>query len=115
MTLAQNPAEELIKLLRPSRTPADGRINAIDKTWEEWVLRTGAQPPDFDKMPSLAELPDPLLIREGPHAVKVTTPALWSVQKGLLRRDIEHWMFGRMPPAPDNLRATVTASRREGR
>ena len=115
MTLAQNPAEELIKLLRPSRTPADGRINAVDKTWEEWVRRTGEQPPDFDKMRSVAELPDPLLIREGSHGVRVTTPALWKVQKGLLRRDVEQWMFGKMPPAPNNLRATMTASRHEGR
>ena len=111
----QNRAEDVIRLLRPSRTPADGRINAVDKTWEEWVRRTGTQPPDFDKMPSLAELPDPLLIREGAHAVRITAPALWNVQRGLLRRDIEHWMFGKMPPAPDNLQATVTASRHVGR
>ncbi len=114
-TLAQNPAEDLIRVLRPSRTPPDGRINAIDKTWEEWVRRNKAQPPDFSRMPSYPELPDPLLIREGKDAVRVTTPALWKVQRGLLKKDIEQWMFGKMPPAPDNLRATVTSSSREGR
>lgn len=114
-TFAQSSAEDLIRILRPSRTPPDGRINAVDKTWEEWVRRTGAQPPDFDKMPSIPELPDPLVIREGTHAVKVTTPALWNVQKRLMRRDIEQWMFGKMPPAPDNLTATVTATKRDGR
>ncbi len=112
---AQNRAEEIIKLLRPSRPPADGRMNAYDKTWEEWVRRTGEQPPDFDRMPSIAELPDPLFIREGNGGTRVTTPSLWNVQKGLLRKQVEQWMFGRMPPAPDNLRATVTASRQEGR
>jgi hypothetical protein len=27
---------------------------------------------------------------------------------------VERWIFGRMPPKPDNLRATVKSSRREG-
>lgn len=114
MAFGQNRAEEAIRLLRPSGTPPDGRINATDKNWEEWVRRTGEQPPDFDKLPSYAELPDPLVIRQGADAVKVTTPALWQTQRGLLKKDIEHWMFGKMPPAPDNLRASVTPDRREG-
>ena len=112
--LTQNRAEEAVRLLRPSRTPPDGRINAKDKTWEEWVRRTGEQPPDFDAMPSVPDLPDPLIIREGKSVVNVTTPALWNVQKKLLRDQVEKWMFGRMPPAPGNVRATVTASRKEG-
>jgi hypothetical protein len=27
---------------------------------------------------------------------------------------VEHWIFGVMPPAPTNLRSTVTATHREG-
>jgi dienelactone hydrolase len=107
--------EELLGILRPSRPPANGRINAVDRTWEDWVRRTGELPPDFDAMPSIPELPDPLLLRENGRTVRVTTPELWERQKRTLRAQVEHWMFGRMPPAPDNLRATVTASRREGR
>jgi dienelactone hydrolase len=107
--------EELMGILRPSRPPSNGRINAVDRTWEEWVRRTGELPPDFDAMPSIPELPDPLLLRDNGHAVPVTTPELWERQKRALRSQVEQWMFGRMPPAPDNLRATVTASRREDR
>jgi dienelactone hydrolase len=107
--------EELLRILRPSRPPSNGRINAVDRTWEDWVRRTGELPPDFETMPSHPELPDPLLLREDGRAVPVTTPELWARQKRALRAQVERWMFGRMPPAPDNLRATVTASRREGR
>ena len=61
-------------MLHPSRTPANGRINAHDRTWEDWLKRTGELPPDFDAMPSIPELPDPLLLREDGRAVPVTTP-----------------------------------------
>lgn len=106
--------DELLRVLRPSRPPANGRINAADRTWEDWVRRTGELPPDFASMPSIPELPDPLVLRENGRTIPVTTPELWARQKRALRAGVEQWMFGRMPPAPGNLRATVTASRREG-
>jgi len=106
---AEDPARtlaELLSLLKPSRVPADGRLNPFDKTWEEWVRRTGELPPDFDKLRSIPGLPDAL---EG-----VTTQAQWQARKQLLRRDVQHWIFGQFPPTPTNLRAVVAASRREG-
>jgi dienelactone hydrolase len=54
------------------------------------------------------------VLRENGKATPVTIPALWARQRQVLRNDIEHWIFGRMPPAPDNLRATVTATRHDG-
>jgi dienelactone hydrolase len=106
--------DEIVRMLQPSRPPPSGRINQYDRTWEDWVTRTGELPPDFDALPSIPDLPDPLLVREGNRAVPVTTPALWARQRQVLRGQVEQWMFGRMPPAPDNLRASVTATRREG-
>lgn len=106
--------DELLKMLHPSRPPATGRINAFDRTWEEWLRRTGELPPDFDAMPSIPELPDPLVLREGGRSIPVTTPGIWARQRVSLRTQIEYWIFGTMPPAPDNLRATVTATHREG-
>src|SRR5262245_5695377 len=106
--------EHFLKTFLPSKTPPTGRINAIDKTWEEWVRRTGELPPDFDAMPSIPELPDPLLIREGGRTRQVRTPAEWEQQKKWLRSQIEQWMFGHMPPAPDNLRTIVTGTEMEG-
>ncbi|MBI4902574.1 MAG: alpha/beta fold hydrolase [Acidobacteria bacterium] len=99
--------DQLLQVLRPSRVPPDGRINAVDRTWEDWIRRTGELPPDFDAMPSIPGLPDPL---QG-----VQTGAQWTERKKVLRAGIEHWMYGKFPPAPDNLRAVVTATRKEGR
>jgi dienelactone hydrolase len=99
--------DQLLSLLRHSSVPADGRLNAHDKTWEDWVRRTGELPPDFDSLPSIPGLPDPLK--------SIHSPDEWIRQKPRLREEIQHWMFGTFPPAPSNLRAVVTASRREGR
>ncbi|HUS07404.1 MAG TPA: alpha/beta fold hydrolase, partial [Bryobacteraceae bacterium] len=106
--------EHFLKTFPPSRTPATGRINAYDKTWEEWVRRTGELPPDFQSMPSIAGLPDPLLMQENGRTRQVRTPAEWEHQKKWLRSQIEQWMFGHMPPAPGNLRGVVTGTEKEG-
>jgi dienelactone hydrolase len=115
MTLHGQTLEQLLRVLQPSRPPAVGRINAFDKTWEDWIRRTGEQPPDFDKMPSIPGLPDPLLPLDGARGPAVRTAVQWERQKKALRKAVEHWLFGTMPPAPGNLRAEVKATRREGR
>jgi len=79
-------------------------MNAHDKTWEEWQRRTGELPPDFDAMPSEPWLPDAL---KG-----VASPAAWPACREVLKRDVQHCMFGRYPPKPENLRAVVTNERR---
>ncbi len=106
--------EEFLKIFPHSRKPPTGRINAYDKTWEDWVKRTGALPPDFDAMPSNPDLPDPLVLRENGRRIPVASRALWDRQKKWVLSQAEHWLFGTMPPKPDNLRAIVTGSRREG-
>lgn len=110
-TKQKETLDQFLRVLQPSRTPADGRINAHDKTWEEWLRRTGELPPDFDTLPSIPGLPDPLLGPKGP----VKNAAEWNSQKQRLREQVQHWMFGRFPPAPGNVRAVVTSERREGR
>jgi dienelactone hydrolase len=96
----------LLRLLSPSLTPRTGRMNAFDKTWEEWVQRTGELPPDFAAMPSIPELPDPL--------DRVANEAQWLEKRKWIRAQFEQWVFGHMPPAPDNLRAVVTGTHIEG-
>ena len=54
----------LLKVLNRSSSNITGRITAQDKNWEEWQRRTGELPPDFDAMPSIPELPDPLMMTE---------------------------------------------------
>ncbi len=95
-----------MRVLSPTLKPKTGRINAVDETWEGWQKRTGELPPDFASMPSHAFLPDPL--------AGVRTPEEWTVRRQEIRAQLEHWLTGRMPPAPDNLRAVITGERREG-
>jgi pimeloyl-ACP methyl ester carboxylesterase len=106
--------EMFLKIFPPSSPPVSGRINAYDKTWEDWVKRTGELPPDFQAMPSIANLPDPLILTKDGRQIAVTNEALWNSQKEWIRSQVEQWVFGRMPPPPDNLRAVVTGTRREG-
>lgn len=103
--LAQS-TEELLKLLTPSSRTATARINAVDRSWEDWLKRTGASQPDFLEMRSQPMLPDPL---EG-----VRTRADWQKRREWIRAEYEKWIFGRMPPPPGNVRAVVTDSRSDG-
>jgi dienelactone hydrolase len=106
--------EDFLNIFPHSRKPRTGRINAYDQTWEDWVKRTGALPPDFDSMPSIPGLPDPLVLWENGRSIPVTSKTLWERQKKWILSQTEHWVFGTMPPKPDNLRAVVTGTRREG-
>lgn len=96
----------LLRTLTPSRPPQTGRINAIDRTWEEWQKRTGELPPRFSAMLSQPFLPDVLA---GIHNAED-----WLAHNQETRRQMEQWLTGKMPPAPDNLRAVITAERLEG-
>jgi dienelactone hydrolase len=96
----------LLKVLPHSSTRITGRINAADKSWEDWVARSGELPPDFDALPSIPDLPDPL---QG-----VASREQWAQKRKWIREQFERWVFGRMPPPPDNLRAVVTGAVREG-
>jgi dienelactone hydrolase len=110
----QADLELLLDRLLPSRSPLTGRMNAVDKTWEEWVERTGELPPDFEAMPSRAHLPDPLIKWEDGTATPIQSPEEWEEQRAWIRAQVEHWIFGQMPPAPDNLRVAFTEEKREG-
>jgi pimeloyl-ACP methyl ester carboxylesterase len=74
--------------------------------WEQWLLRSGELPPDFDLLPSLPYLPDPLRFQDGREVVDAGS---WRERRGELRRLLEHWLTGTVPPPPGNLRSTVLA------
>ena len=95
---------DLQRILPPTDTRITGRISAQDKSWEDWVRRTGELPPDFDSMPSVPELPEPHL----------TTREAWLRERQHIRGLFEQWFYGKMPPPPDNLRAVVTGTHDEG-
>lgn len=97
---------ELQSLLAPSNTKATARINAVDRTWNDWISRSRELPPDFDTLPSEPFLPDPL---EG-----VRNRTDWEKRKAAIRPQLQHWLIGRLPPAPTNLRAVVLQEKKEG-
>src|SRR5207244_4139621 len=84
-----------LQLLRDRLLPVlplrpGGRINAYDTTWEDWLRRTGELPPDFDAMPSVAHLPDPLVSLEGSKPVRITSAEQWAQQRQWIRSQVEH-------------------------
>lgn len=114
-TAAAQPRQDLdvlLRLLPPSNTKITGRINAHDKSWEEWQRRTGELPPDFSKLPKRPFLPDPFV--DVSTQRPVTTRAEWAAQRDHIRALYEKWVFGRMPPKPSNLKATVLKESKDG-
>jgi len=112
LVLATLPLFAQIEQLPPTNPKITGRISASDKTWEEWVKRTGERPPDFEKLPSLPFLPDPL--RKQSTGARITTQAEWQKQRSWIREQYQRWISGTFPPKPDNLRARITSERSEG-
>jgi dienelactone hydrolase len=107
--------ETLQKILpRTTTSELTGRMNGGDKSWEAWLARTGELPPDFEAMPSNNYLPDPLVRVEGTTQTPITTLEQWTHERQRLRSEFEHWVYGKMPPPPDNLRGVVTETRRDG-
>ena len=124
VTLAENGtgkrAEFLEKLipilyLEADETSADPRIYKEHQNWTEWLEQTGELPPDFDALPASAELPDPLMIRENGREIPMTTNDQWQRKRAWMREQLQHWVYGSMPPPPGNVRPTVRSTRRDGR
>jgi pimeloyl-ACP methyl ester carboxylesterase len=107
MAKRRETLEVLLKILPRRRAELNGRMNAYDKSWEDWLKRTGELPPDFDALPSLPFLVDPL---EG-----VSTPEQWKQKRRQIRAQFEQWVFGKMPPQPDNLRSQITGTETDGK
>ena len=62
--------------------------------------------PPADKLPSQAELPDPLVALDG---TRIASPEQWqSRRRPELLRLFQHYMYGAPPAGPVTVRATVT-------
>jgi cephalosporin-C deacetylase-like acetyl esterase len=89
---------DLLKMLPPS--PA----------WEQWLRASGELPPDFDSLPSLPGLPDPLRFANGRP---VKSKAQWAERRQELLRLFGHYVIGTLPPPPGNVRAAELKERAE--
>ena len=82
--------------------------------WNEWLSRTGELPPDFDTLPTLMDLPDPLLRDDKGKQVRITTKEQWERKRSFLKQMFQHYVTGRFPPPPGNLQATILRETKDG-
>jgi hypothetical protein len=68
----------------------------------EAAAPAGKQLPGQEKLPSNLELPDPFQMNDGS---RVKTPADWARRRAELTELILGYEYGRMPPAPGNVKA----------
>jgi dienelactone hydrolase len=107
MERRRDELQVLRTLLAPTNTKISGRINATDKSWDDWLNRTGELPPDFTTLPKRAALPDPL---EGVHAREQ-----WQARRKQILDDYQHWVIGKLPPSPAAVEVRVVRSeKRDG-
>ncbi len=78
--------------------------------WEEWLKKTGAHPPDFDKLPSVPFLPDPLRFASGRQA----NWSDWPKRHEELLALFQHYVTGSWPVSPTNLNVANFRERNEG-
>jgi dienelactone hydrolase len=65
--------------------------------------------PSVDKLPAVAELPDPFLRADG---TRVKTKDEWNAQRQELLSRVLHYEYGPLPPAPKNVTASEKASKK---
>ena len=106
--------EKILSFLPPDRYTTGGPVSYLDTTIQDWLERTGELPPDFDRMPSIPFLPDPMIIDEGGKNIPVKTMAQWDQQRDRIKEQLAHYITGTCPPAPDNLKAEIINEKKDG-
>jgi pimeloyl-ACP methyl ester carboxylesterase len=66
-------------------------------SFREWLQKTGELPPDFDALPRVNGLPDPLKFLDGRV---VRTPQEWRARRAEIRQLFEKYQLGTFPPRP---------------
>lgn len=130
VSLAQNSGElirndylkELQELNRQHPTPAQRprdvyasfvRLSYQDSTWDAWQQRTGELPPNFDQMPDLPFLPNPMIWDEGGQNIPITTTAQWNQKRTWIQVQVKELLSGTFPEPPQNLTSSVLEERME--
>ena len=84
--------KQLLPLLRPARDNA-ASVTLADKNWFDWQKRTGELPPDFQNMPSIPFLPDPLILQEGTANIPIQSPEQWDQKKDWIKNQVQHYIM----------------------
>ncbi len=67
-------------------------------SFDQWVAKSRELPPDFDALPRINSLPDPLTFVDGKQKVK--TPADWQKRRAEIIKYYEMYDIGTIPPKP---------------
>ncbi len=102
-----------LSALQDRPTSFDSFVSYHDSTWTDWVNRTGELPPDFDALPSIPFLPNPLIIDEGIKNIPVKNMSQWKEQRQYFREQVKHLFSGTFPPAPARVVGKVMNERME--
>ena len=112
---------KIISLLPADRTSRSGevfapggRVSFLDDTFKDWVSRTGELPPDFNSIPSIPFLPDPLVLDEGGKNIPVKSMRQWKEKRSSIIKQLEYYITGTCPPVPDNLKAEILTDKKDG-
>lgn len=106
--------EQILKLLPADYIPS-GHVSFLDTTFKDWLKRTGEIPPDFDTMPSIPFLPNPLVLDEGGKNIPVTTNQQWQQKRQWMKQALQYYITGTFPSAPDNLQVKVLSEKKVGK
>jgi dienelactone hydrolase len=97
----------LLVLIGPARSmTAEERRQYLEKlqqilppapSFNEWLQKTGELPPDFDALPRMNDLPDPLRFFNGKP---VRTAQDWTARKAEIRDLFQKYALGTFPPRP---------------
>jgi len=81
--------------------------------WEAWLEESGELPPDFEAMRSRPRAPEPLQVSTGEGEEHLASVSAWEAHRDTVKREVQHWLVGTVPPRPDNLEAELLSERRE--
>lgn len=104
---------EILNLLDNDLTH-NGPVSYRDQTFKDWLNRTGELPPDFDKMPSIPYLPDPLVSDEGGRNIPVTNEQQWNEKRAWMKEALQYYITGTFPAAPQNLQSKIISEKKVG-
>ncbi|WP_119081072.1 alpha/beta fold hydrolase [Chitinophaga alhagiae] len=95
--------------------PNTRRISVQDSTWADWLKRTGELPPDFETMPSVPMLPEPLVLTRNGKDHPITTKAQWQEKREWIKKEYRQWISGHAPPPPKDIKVEILSERTEYR
>jgi len=85
-----------------------------DSTWMDWLRRTGELPPDFEQMPSIPFLPEPLLLNKDGIDIAIITKKQWQEKREWIKKEFQYWTSGTVPPAPKTFETNILSDKMEG-